>query len=92
MRLKNRTKTEKPKAVKWRLINNYTIMFDLFKLIQKKEALKLALSSVDSNFADSYRFNFGCDANCGGRCEGGCQGDCYGGCSDGCAGKATDAY
>lgn len=62
-------------------------MFDLLKLILKKEEFALALSGVDS-FESSFYETFSCSA-CDGACQGGCQGDCYGACSDGGAGEKT---
>lgn len=62
-------------------------MFDLLKLIQKKEEFQYALSGIDGEW-NVYSHNFSCTA-CDGLCQGGCQGDCYGACSDGGAGKAS---
>ncbi len=78
-----------PKAVKWRQTNNCTIMFDLLKLIQKKEELKFALSGVNCNSSNSY-YSFGCEGTCAGSCTGGCQGDCANECMDSSRGHFSE--
>lgn len=65
-----------PKAVKWRQTNNCTIMFDLLKLIQKKEELAFALVGVNSGLSDEFRYCFGCEGNCSGSCQGTCNDTC----------------
>ncbi len=74
---------EKPIAIKWRQTNNCTIMFDLLKLIQKREEFRVALAGVSGNFSDSYHMNYGCEGDCSGSCSGSCDDTCSGGC-EGC--------
>lgn len=69
-----------PNAVKWRQINNCIIMFDLLKLIQKKEELACALAIVNSGLSDDYRCCFGCEGDCSGTCSGTCIDTCDGYC------------
>ena len=69
-----------PKAVKWRQTNNCTIMFDLLKLIQKKEELQLAFSGSIGDYSGSFRDCNGCESDCSGRCSGGCEDTCEGAC------------
>ncbi len=69
-----------PKAVKWRQTNNCTIMFDLLKLIQKKEELQLAFSGSIGDYSGSFRDCYGCESDCSGRCSGGCDDTCEGAC------------
>lgn len=68
------------KAVKWRQTNNCTIMFDLLKLIQKKEELQLAFSGSIGDYSGSFRDCYGCESDCSGRCSGGCEDTCEGAC------------
>lgn len=51
-------------------------MFDLFKLIQKKEELAFALVGVNSGLSDEFRYCFGCEGNCSGSCQGTCNDTC----------------
>ena len=69
-----------PKAVKWRQTNNCTIMFDLLKLIQKKEELQLAFSGSIGDYSGSFRDCYVCESDCSGRCSGGCEDTCEGAC------------
>ena len=76
-----------PKAVKWRQTNNFKIMFDLLKLIQKKQELQLAISGNIINFSDSFRNCYGCESDCSGSCSGYCSGTCESTCDDTCEGQ-----
>lgn len=55
-------------------------MFDLLKLIMKKEQLKLSLVGVNG-LTDTYRYCFGCEDTCSGSCSGSCDDTCSGACS-----------
>lgn len=63
-------------------------MFDLLKLIQKKDEFQMALAGVSGNFQDSHDMSFGCDS-CNSSCTGGCFGSCQGECFDSCYGTST---
>lgn len=69
-----------PIAVKWRQTNNCTIMFDLLKLIQKKEEFALALAGIGDNLSDQFRLCYGCEGDCSGSCSGTCNDTCVGYC------------
>ena len=64
-------------------------MFDLLKLIQKKDEFQVALVGAPDNFQDTYNMSFGCES-CNNGCWGGCAGNCAGGCSDACRGLCSD--
>ncbi|MBE6311274.1 MAG: hypothetical protein E7080_09520 [Bacteroidales bacterium] len=55
-------------------------MFDLLKLIQKKEELQLAFSGSIGDYSGSFRDCYGCESDCSGRCSGGCEDTCEGAC------------
>lgn len=80
-----------PKAVKWRQTKNCTIMFDLLKLIQKKQELQFAFSGNIGDFSDSFRDCYGCEGNCAGNCSGSCEDTCENGCT-GCGNTTTSGY
>lgn len=78
-----------PKAVKWRLINkNSKVMFDLLKLIQKKQELQLALAGNIGDYSDTFRDCYGCESDCQGTCSGTCEDTCDGACF-GCGSTTT---
>ena len=56
-------------------------MFDLLKLIQKKDEFQMALAGVSGISQDSYDMSFGCPT-CQDGCSGGCSGTCDGECLD----------
>ena len=75
-----------PKAVKWRLINkNSKVIFDLSKLLQKKQELRLALAGNIGDYSDAFRDCYGCESTCSGTCNGMCAVGCTG-----CGGTCTD--
>ena len=63
-------------------------MFDLFKLLKKKEDLQTALAGYEGMDQENYNFNFSC--GCDSTCDGGCKGDCSGECLDSSRGHSWD--
>ena len=61
-------------------------MFDLLKLIQKREELQIALAGTTENFSEFDHRYLTCEG-CGSSCSGGCEGDCYGECMDSSRGQ-----
>ena len=69
-------------------------MFDLLKLVQKKEELLLAFYDNLGDCSDSFRNCYGCQGDCSGNCTGTCEGccadacmgECYGACDGTCGG------
>lgn len=70
-------------------LNNCTIMFDLLKLLSKKQELQLALVGTSENLADAYRMNFGCEDGCSAGCANNCSGTCDNTCDTDCTGYTT---
>lgn len=64
-------------------------MFNLLKLIQKKEQMRASLGCID-RLPDQWRDCFGCEGNCSGACYNTCDGECYGTCEDSCHGHTDD--
>ncbi len=64
-------------------------MFNLLKLIQKKEQMRASLGCID-RLTDRWRHYYGCEGNCSGACYNTCDGECYGTCEDSCSGYAND--
>ena len=64
-------------------------MFDLLKLLSKKQELQLALVGTSENLADAYRMNFGCEDGCSAGCANNCSGTCDNTCDTDCTGYTT---
>lgn len=52
-------------------------MFNLLKLIQKKEQMRASLGCID-RLTDRWRHYYRCEGNCSGACYNTCDGECYG--------------
>lgn len=63
---------------------NLKTMFDLSKLIQRRNELKLSIANLGVKNDSKYNFGtIGCGDTCVGTCKGTCENSCEGRCTGG---------